>query len=332
MATPAVSSAADQLAASTAAALNAGAKSVPLLCRGHSRPVVDLAFSPITPDGFFVISACLDGKPMLRAGATGDWIGTFEGHKGAVWSARLNSTAHQAATGSADYTAKLWNALTGDEIASFAHKRIVKTVAFSPDDSKILTGGQEKLLRLFDLAKPEADPLILEGHTETVKIAQWNAPAGENILISGGSDSTLRIWDLREAKEVRSIPMQEPITSMELTANHLTVTHGRVVTFFDPTNFNVIKSFTLPIPPLNSASLHPDTTKFVVGCADLWVRVYDYASGQELELHKGHHGPVHCIRFSPDGELYASGSEDGTIRLWQTVPKTYGLWQLTPPS
>ena len=97
---------------------------------------------------------------------------------------------------------------------------------------------------------------------------------------------------------------------------------------------------------VESASLEPILgNKFIAGGEDMWIHVFDFHTGEELSLwipvlslsiffyflsfidliyfsvcNKGHHGPVHCVRFAPGGESYASGSEDGTIRIWQTAP------------
>lgn len=107
----------------------------------------------------------------------------------------------------------------------------------------------------------------------------------------------------------------------------LTVAYSNHVAFLDSETLGKIREFTIPTA-VNSASLHPDKSMFVTGGDDLKVYKFDYTTGTEIESFKGHFGPVHCLKFSPDGELYASGSEDGTLRLWQTtVGKTYGLWK-----
>lgn len=53
---------------------------IPLTCSGHTRPVVQLSFSPLLEEerSYLLVSSCKDGNPMLRDW-TGDWIGTFIG-------------------------------------------------------------------------------------------------------------------------------------------------------------------------------------------------------------------------------------------------------------
>ncbi|RUS15593.1 WD40-repeat-containing domain protein [Endogone sp. FLAS-F59071] len=371
------------------------ARVIPLTCSGHTRPVVDLQFSPITADGtYYLISACKDGNPMLRDGQTGDWIGTFLGHKGAVQSrssvaaVRLHvatipscvstdlSTNPVSPPASAIFIlttswaqilidfliifSKVWDTFTGDVLHSFAHQHIIRSADFSDDGTRIVTGGLEKKLRIFDLYRPEAQPLEAVGHTGAIKSVVFDER--RNVILSAGEDKggmlmaclyaglihrfpisvvpwfglhspscQYRVWDLRNLTQITTLEANDAITSMTLSSDgkYITSTAGKTAYFWDTSDYHLAKSYETQ-QDVPSISLHPDHSRFIAGSVgtDLWVRIYDFETGKELEVYKGHHGAIHTVSYSPDGEIYATGSEDGTIRLWQTTPgKSYGLWQ-----
>lgn len=285
---------------------------------------------------------------MMRDGVTGDWIGTWSGHKGAVWSCRLDATGSLAATASGDFSVQVWDAITGKSIWSFPHKHIVKACDFSPDSTKLATGGHEGILRIYDLTQQEKQknqnpvvPLeITLDNSKIITIGKLNW-LSDTVLLTGCGDGAIRFWDSSSVTNAASAASLKPfktlqtedgaeIRDMELTTitgsgsskgqQILTVAAGKKVYFFSlGESSSLIHSYEMPIhfKDEGGASLHPSGKKFIAGGSDLWVRVFDFDTCEVLECLKGHHGPIRCLRYSPDGKIYATGSEDGTIRLWQ---------------
>lgn len=305
---------------------------------------------------------------MLRDGQTGDWIGTFLGHKGAVWQARLSPDATTAATASADFTAKVWDTHTGELLFVLQHDHIVRAIAYPFDNSGMLaTGGMEKKLRIFDLQEqkfaspatdPESGPVtpitietarafeIGEGvHKAAIKFIVW--AMDPNTIITASGD-TLRWFDLPTRRCVREAKLEAEIKSCELVSLApsysspsdiggglpvLAVAAGKTAYFWGGQRAeDELKRITLP-HGIASVGLDLRGRKFVVGEEPgTWVRVYDWEDGKEIDVHKGHHGPVWSIAFSPDGNLYATGSEDGTIKMWKNCDGFYGLWRGGAPA
>ena len=55
------------------------------------------------------------------------------------------------------------NAVNGEELLNLQHKHIVKSVNFSKDSVSLATASNDKLLRIFDLEKPEEPKLTFDG-------------------------------------------------------------------------------------------------------------------------------------------------------------------------
>lgn len=281
---------------------------------------------------------------MLRDGLTGDWIGTFIGHKGAVWSARLSDDATLAATGSADFSAKVWDTFTGEALCTLQHNHIVRAVAFPPTAGRptmMATGGMEKKLRIFDLTHATsgvADTPSYEigaaEHQGAIKSIIWSRDP--NIMTTAADDKKIRWWDLRTRSPIAAHTIDAVPLSCELNGSlspsspegTVTVAAGKNIYFFDNAHPGQLIKHIATNREVASVALNGEARKFVTGSpGDTWVHVWDYDTEQELETGRGHHGPVWTTAFSPDGKMYATGSEDGTVKLWKFTAGAYGLWR-----
>lgn len=249
---------------------------------------------------------------MLRDGLTGDWIGTFIGHKGAVWSARLSSDASLAATGSADFSAKIWDTFTGEQLMDLQHSHIVRAVAFpgTPGRAdKAATGGMEKKLRIWDLGRlsqnsssptnghssiPEAQEIGAGVHGNSIKSIIWSRD-NANVLTTACDDRKIRWWDLRQAVPIASHDVDGLIGSCELNegvdrmatnvggSGVMSVAAGKNVYFFDGGRPGSLVKHIKMDTEVASVALNGAARRFVTGgSGDTWVHVWDYDSETEV--------------------------------------------------
>ncbi len=182
---------------------------MPIIIRGHDSSVAAVAFSP---DGDWLATGSEDDKTrlwdiptLLQSGSNEPDVQPLvilSGHESKVGDISFSPNGLWLATASDDGLARLWN--MAGVIASEqpdpstisailrGHEGFVSSVAFSPDSSRLATGGSDRVVRLWDVGDLKAGPIIIRGHKDFVSGLDFS-PDGRWLATSSG-DETARLW------------------------------------------------------------------------------------------------------------------------------------------
>jgi len=240
-----------------------------------------------SPDGKRIVSGSTDGTLMIWDAQTGQESLTLEGHSSYVLSVSFSPDGKRIVSGSDDKTLKVWDAQTGQKTHTLeGHSEVVNSVSFSPDGKRIVSGSDDKTLKVWD-ALTGQETLTLKGHSDDVDSVSFS-PDGKRI-VSGSHDKTLKVWDALTGQET--------------------------LTFKGHTDFVSSVSFSPDGKRIASSSANWETNSGLI-------RVWDAETGQMVLALGGlsspdrHSGAVASVSFSPDGMRIISGSDDGTVKVW----------------
>ncbi len=269
-------------------------KRVPALFATQNQRVDALAWSS---DSMRIASALGNDTVKVWSVETGDDILlTFKpGDANALaWSP--NGASIAAVSGNTSVEVR--SATTGSFSFTYGdHAQAVLTLAWSPDGKYIASGGADGSVQVWDAATRHRH-VTYGGHTAAVNAVVWS-PDGKHIA-SGGADSSVQVWDA--------------------TTGHTLFTYRGHTAAVNAVAWQ------------KGPHLFPGYEgRIASGGTDATVQVWSFGKGRntkdrqamvlqgQILMYRGHSGQVTSVTWSPDGQLIASGSEDGTVQIWRAM-------------
>jgi len=174
------------------------------MLEGHSDALTDIAFSP---DGRLVLTASADHTARVWPVDAGAPPVVLTGHASRLSHGRFSPDGRHVLTMSVDGEVRIWSVegggasqvieATGDFRQQFVDP--ARRVAFSPDSSRVLVASKDSV-SIWEV-DGDAQPVVLEGHTGTIRQAIFS-PDGSSIL-TASADHTTRIWHAHDVPSMR---------------------------------------------------------------------------------------------------------------------------------
>ncbi len=203
------------------------------------------------------------------------------------------------------------------------HAGAVKGVAVSGDGRLALSGGEDMVLRLWEV-KTGRLVRVFSGHEGTVRSVAFSPDDAR--ALSASCDGTARLWSIRDGREIRRFEGHtagllcaafSPDASRVLTGGF-----DATVRLWDTESGKLVKTLKGHTTWVRSVAFSPDGRYGLSGGNDAVALVWDLERGRLARVLQGHRHVVGQVAFCPDGRLAATGSWDNTIRLWDLDKET----------
>ena len=292
---------------------------------GHDCTIDSCCFSP---DGNFVLLGGSD--MMLLEVATGQHLRTFVHEEfGNFKSARFSPDGSLVLSINYD-KAELWEAATGKFLRTL--EGYTYSVCFSPDGSRLLSCGDDRNIKLWDVASGQCIRTFGE-NTQAESIIF--SPDGKKAL-SNNLNNTIKMWDVETGKCIRTFAENRPgFESVCFSPDGKTVLSrdSETIELFDIETWQCLRTFNGHKMPVLSVCFAPDGKTAVSGSKDKTMKLWDIETGQCIRTFDDPHASnVGYTCLSPDGKMALSGydrdlsdeydDEDITINLWSISDKT----------
>jgi len=200
------------------------------------------------------------------------------------------------------------------------HKKLAKSVAFSPDGKRIISGNWDSTINVWD-AETGDELRTLRGHKKCVESVAFS-PDGRRI-VSGSDDKTIKIWDAATGTELMTLRAHgRSINSVAFSPDGKRIVSGsedNTIKVWDAETGAELMTLRGHRGEVNSVAFSPDGKRIVSGSSPGTVNLWDAATGAEImTLLRGYSG-AGSVAFSPDGKRIASGCNDRTIKIWDAA-------------
>ncbi len=222
---------------------------------------------------------------------------------------------HFIAAADGDGQIQLWR--DGVRSSWNAHATVVSALDFSPDSSRLVSGGRDDVAIIWSMETQQA-LVTLRGHTDNVRDVAFS-PDGSQVA-TASEDGTVRLWNAETgvAGQVLSVDSIRVLSVAFHPDGNLVAAGGRDATvhLYDVNTGAQVGRFSGHREEIRSIDISPDGNWLVSGSTDNTVRVWEIESQASIRTLTGHTRDVFDVTFSADGTLIISGGRGGSVRLW----------------